>query len=75
MRDLIDKIDGLKNGDVGNLVNQRILEFKNINRKSDGDLFQEMCFCILTANFNAEKSIKIQNEIGNCFSTDTKDEL
>jgi N-glycosylase/DNA lyase len=34
-----------------------------------------MCFCILTANYNAEKSIKIQNEIQNCFSTDTKDEL
>jgi N-glycosylase/DNA lyase len=75
MRDLIDKIEVLKNSDVGNLVNQRISEFKNINRKSDGELFQEMCFCILTANFNAEKSIKIQNEIGNCFSTDTIDEL
>jgi N-glycosylase/DNA lyase len=34
-----------------------------------------MCFCLLTANFNAEKSIKIQNEIGECFITDSKEQL
>jgi len=34
-----------------------------------------MCFCILTANFNAEKSIKIQNEIGECFSNDSEEDL
>ena len=34
-----------------------------------------MCFCILTANFNAERTIKIQNEIGECFLRDTKEEL
>jgi N-glycosylase/DNA lyase len=75
MKNLIDKIEELKNSEIKNLVNQRINEFKNINRKSNEDLFQEMCFCILTANYNAEKSIKIQNQIQNCFLTDTKEEL
>ena len=75
MKNLIDKIENLKNSEIGNLVDQRINEFKNINRESNEELFQEMCFCILTANYNAEKSIKIQNEIQNCFSTDTMDEL
>ncbi|KYK27291.1 N-glycosylase [Thermoplasmatales archaeon SG8-52-1] len=75
MKNLIDKIETLKNSEIGNLVNQRINEFKKINRKSNNELFQEMCFCILTANYNAEKSIKIQNEIQDCFSNDTKDEL
>ncbi len=75
MKNLIDKIENLKNSEIGNLVNQRINEFKNINRESNEELFQEMCFCILTANYNAEKSIKIQNEIQECFSTDTMDEL
>ena len=75
MKSLIEKIETLKNSEIGNLVNQRIDEFKKINRNSNDELFQEMCFCILTANYNAEKSIKIQNEIQNCFSTDSTDEL
>lgn len=75
MKSLIEKIETLKNSEIGNLVNQRINEFKKINRNSNDELFQEMCFCILTANYNAEKSIKIQNEIQNCFSTDSTDEL
>jgi len=75
MKELIDKIEKLKKSDVKEIVDQRINEFKNINKKSDDELFKELCFCILTANFNAEKSIKIQNEIGECFTGDSKEEL
>jgi N-glycosylase/DNA lyase len=75
MQDLIDKIELLKKSDIKIHVDKRIQEFKNINKKSNDDLFIELCFCILTANFNAEKSIKIQDEIGKCFLTDNKDEL
>ena len=32
-------------------------------------------FLYTNSNFNAEKSIKIQNEIGECFLTNSKDEL
>jgi len=75
MKSLINKIESLKKSEVSNTVNNRINEFKNVNKKSDDELFQEMCFCMLTANFDAEKSIKIQNEVGECFFTDSKDEL
>ncbi|MCK4332306.1 MAG: N-glycosylase/DNA lyase [Thermoplasmatales archaeon] len=75
MEKLIDKIESLKKGEIGKLVNNRIKEFKNIDKKSTNELFNEMCFCILTANFNAEKSIKIQNEIGECFSNDSEEDL
>jgi len=75
MEKLIDKIESLKKGEIGKLVNDRIKEFKNIDKKSTNELFNEMCFCILTANFNAEKSIKIQNEIGECFSNDSEEGL
>ena len=75
MKELINKIESLKKTEIGNIVKERINEFKNINKTSNDALFKEMCFCILTANFNAEKSIKIQNEIGECFFTNSKDEL
>lgn len=75
MNELISKIENLKKSEIGILVEQKIEEFKNIDKKSNDGLFKEMCFCLLTANFNAEKSIKIQDEIGKCFLTDSKEEL
>jgi N-glycosylase/DNA lyase len=75
MDELIKQIQSLKDGEIGNLIQKRIDEFKELDKKSNDELFKELCFCILTANFNAEKSIKIQNELGEYFSTDTKEEL
>jgi N-glycosylase/DNA lyase len=75
MENLIKKIEKLKKTNTSNLINKRIKEFKNIDKNSNKTLFKEMCFCILTANFNAEKSILIQNEIGECFLIDSKDEI
>jgi len=75
MNNLVSKINGLKNSEISHLVNNRIKEFKELNKKSNNELFKELCFCILTANFNAEKSIKIQNEIGECFLDDSEEEL
>lgn len=75
MNELVDRIEKLKKSKIGRLIEQRIEEFKNIDKKSNEELFKEICFCLLTANFNAEKSIKIQNEMGECFLTDSKEEL
>ena len=52
-----------------------LFENQPLGKKSSNELFKEMCFCILTANFNAERSIRIQNEIGECFLTDSKENL
>jgi len=75
MDELIKQIESLKDGEIGNLIQKRIDEFKELNKKPSDELFKELCFCILTANFNAEKSIKIQNEIGECFLDNSEEEL
>jgi N-glycosylase/DNA lyase len=75
MDELIKQIESLKDGEIGNLIQKRIEEFKELNKKPSDELFKELCFCILTANFNAEKSIKIQNEIGACFLDNSEEEL
>jgi len=66
MNTLLKKINDLKNSPISKTINQRIKEFEEI---SDDKLFEELCFCIMTANFRAEKSIQIQKEIGHLFRT------
>ncbi|PIU21669.1 MAG: N-glycosylase [Candidatus Diapherotrites archaeon CG08_land_8_20_14_0_20_34_12] len=61
---LLKQIQKLKDSDIRQKIGRRISEFKSLGKKSDVILFSELCFCILTANFTAEKTIKIQNEIG-----------
>ncbi len=68
INNLIEEIEELKkNNRVKNLVNAKINEFKENRNKPITEIFKELCFCILTANFNAEKSMKIQAEIGDGF--------
>jgi N-glycosylase/DNA lyase len=52
-----------------------VKEFRSFNKKSNNALFKELCFCILTANFTAERGINIQNKIGNGFLTLTEKQL
>ena len=68
-------IENLKNSKVRDLVNARIKEFRENGQKSSRELFKELCFCILTANFIAEKSLKIQKEINDGFLTLPEHEL
>ncbi len=63
---LVDAIED-KRSQVGCLVDSRMKEFKCTRTRDE--LFSELCFCILTANFNAERAIKIQEEIGDGFIT------
>ena len=75
MKNLLKSIEDLKNGDVGKLVDARIKEFKSINKESSEKVFNELCFCILTANFNAERSILIQGKMGDGFCTFSEKDL
>jgi N-glycosylase/DNA lyase len=68
MKELLKVVENLKKSEVKNLVDARVREFKEITKKPSSEIFKELCFCILTANFNAEKTIKIQNEICDGFS-------
>ena len=69
IRKLLGSIENLKNSEVKSLVDAHMREFKENGRKPSKEIFKELCFCILTANFNAERSIKIQEEIGDGFLT------
>lgn len=60
MNKLIKEIEKLKNSNVRRLIYNRIREFEEIGRSSKETIFNELCFCILTANFNAKKSTEIQ---------------
>jgi N-glycosylase/DNA lyase len=75
MQELIHTIESLKNSDVKTKVDKRIQEFKTINRHSSDDLFKELCFCILTANFSAERSMHIHQQLSACFSSDSEETL
>ncbi|EKD49911.1 MAG: hypothetical protein ACD_63C00014G0007 [uncultured bacterium] len=73
MKQLLQSIETLKKSKVKKLVDFRIKEFEN--KKTDKKIFNELCFCLLTANFNAERSIKIQENIKDGFSNFTKQKL
>ncbi len=67
MRDILRLIENLKNSEVAGLVDMRIKTFKVLGRKSNNEIFKELCFCLLTANFSAERAIEIQKKVGEGF--------
>ncbi len=75
MKQLLESIERLKETDIKKVIEARIKEFKETGKKPSNEIFKELCFCILTANFNAERSIKIQDEIGEEFLTLEEPEL
>jgi len=75
MEKLIKDIKRLMGTNVKDKIDSRIKEFNITGRKDNFTLFKELCFCILTANFNAEKSIRIQKEIDNGFLLLSEDKL
>jgi N-glycosylase/DNA lyase len=75
MNELLSTINNLKHSTIQTKIQQRIKEFKTIDTHSAEELFKELCFCILTANFNAERSIHIHAHLSKCFCSDTKETL
>jgi N-glycosylase/DNA lyase len=57
------------------MVNRKIKEFASLKHHSKNDLFKELCFCILAANYSSEKTLKIQQNIGECFLLYSQEEL
>lgn len=55
------QINELENSEVNEVINQRVEEFKELKEKGNKEWFDELCFCILTANSSADMGIKIQN--------------
>ncbi len=73
MQALIQQIESIRNSKIKNLIDWRMSEFKY--KRSDEEIFQELCFCILTANFNAKGGMKIQSMLGNNFLNLTEEKL
>lgn len=69
MKRLLELVENLKKGEVKNSVDTRLKEFKELADGSNNKIFEELCFCILTANSNAERCMKVQMEIGDEFLT------
>ncbi|MGB9719692.1 MAG: N-glycosylase/DNA lyase [Candidatus Anstonellales archaeon] len=69
MKKLLKEIRKLKKSRIGTVIVKRVKEFKRLGKSSSREIFKEMCFCFLTANYSAEGGIRIQREIGNGFLT------
>lgn len=65
--ELINSVKKLLGTEVEELVKKRIEEFSAYKNGSATSIFKELCFCILTANFSAEKSIEIQKALNDSF--------
>ena len=75
---LLLKISKLKKSKIKQSVDIRTSQFKRLSKSSNPDkIFSELSFCILTANYDAARAIRIQKEINkeNGFSTMTKRQL
>ncbi len=67
MRGLLRRIGSLKGGEAGFRVAMRMAEFKARGMQQSGELFKELCFCLLTANYSAEGGMRVQEAIGDGF--------
>jgi len=69
MEGILECARRLKDSGIREKVDSRLREFRNLGKRTNEEIFSELCFCILTANFQAERGMRIQEEIGNGFST------
>lgn len=63
MDELIALVEQLKKSEIRKIIDSRIREFEELGKKDSAEIFKELCFCLLTANFSAAGGIKIQKEI------------
>ena len=61
---IINQIQKLRSESISLKINQRLQEFKTLNRKGNNSWFSELCFCILTANAKSQTACTIQQELG-----------
>ncbi|MFH0956237.1 MAG: N-glycosylase/DNA lyase [Candidatus Aenigmatarchaeota archaeon] len=58
----------LREGELRKTVDARMAGFAAIGRKGrKEELFSELCFCLLTANYSAEGGIRVQKAVGSGF--------
>jgi N-glycosylase/DNA lyase len=75
MKNLIEKIEKLKKSSIAEIIDLRMKEFEKLGKEKEDKVFSELCFCLLTANFQAEKCIRIQKDMGRDFLHLPEEEL
>lgn len=75
MEQLIADLQNLVTSYVKKMVDSRIHEFKQLGKHDMEQIFQELCFCVLTANCSAERCIMIQDSVNDGFLRLTESEL
>lgn len=75
MKNLISKINNLKKTKVAKEIDLKKKQFLSFQKKSTDKIFLELCYCLLTANFNAKKSIVIQKNCASVFLNGNIEEI
>lgn len=76
LQDLREKIDDIRKSEIGKKIAELKNYFTYLGRYgSNNELLSELAFCILAANFNAEKSFEIQKELSEILPIVSEDEL
>ena len=75
LHELINEVKNLQNSEIKSVVDGRMSEFENLGKRDNNEIFKELCFCLLTANFSAHGGIKIQNELGEGFYILSEEQL
>jgi N-glycosylase/DNA lyase len=74
-QELINQIKQLKKLEIAKTITKKVAEFEELGKKKQEEVFSELCFCLMTANFDAEKCIRIQKELGRSFEILPEDKL
>jgi N-glycosylase/DNA lyase len=72
---LISQINNLKSTSFSKTVVKKKKQFLSFQKKSDAEIFKELCFCLMTANFNAKRALEIQEKINDGFLTFSEEKL
>ena len=64
MKNLTRRIERLKKTPLKKTIDNRMKEFAYFQDAPSKEVFSELCFCFMTANFQAQKSWDIQQELG-----------
>ena len=75
METILKELNVLKKSSIKERVESRMQEFEKFQGANNSQVFGELCFCLMTANFQAEKSMKIQADLNNKFHKLSQDEL
>ncbi len=72
---LVKEIENLKGSNITKIIKERMRKFEELGRSNNREIFKELAFCILTANYSAEGGIKIQKSLDDGLIDLSKEEL